>query len=87
MLRNAIFALTAAAGLGVALVSSASAAGLGAGLGALAAAAGEASARPVSFWGEPYPYGYRPRHSRCYQPARVETPYGWRWELVWVCHR
>lgn len=21
----------------------------------------------------------------CYQPRRVATPYGWRWQRVWVC--
>lgn len=37
-------------------------------------------ATPVTFWAQPYPYRYVPRH-RC-PLVRVETPYGWYWDRV-----
>lgn len=36
----------------------------------------------VTFWGQPYPYGYVPWR-RCPR-VRVETPYGWYWDRVCV---
>jgi len=39
----------------------------------------------ASFWGLPYPYGYRYRSNRCVRQVRVETEFGWRWKRVWVC--
>lgn len=36
---------------------------------------GEGHVTPVTFWAQPYPYRYVPRH-RC-PLVTVETPYGW----------
>jgi hypothetical protein len=42
---------------------------------------------PVSFWGQPYPYGYVYRRPQleCWAPRRVDSLFGSREELVWVC--
>ncbi|QPF88083.1 hypothetical protein IC762_12840 [Bradyrhizobium genosp. L] len=46
--------------------------------------AGEAQATtPVTFWAQPYPYRFVPRHVRCPR-VRVETPYGWYWDRACV---
>ena len=29
---------------------------------------------PASFWGQPFPYGYRYRHDPCFRTERVRTP-------------
>ena len=39
----------------------------------------------VSFWGQPFPYGYRYFHGQCYAEVPVETPTGIVWRRVWVC--
>ena len=39
----------------------------------------------VSFWGIPFPFGYRYRLGQCYIYKQVETPSGVRWERVWIC--
>lgn len=42
----------------------------------------------VTFWGQPYPYGYavRPPGKRaCYVWRQVDTPEGWRYERVQIC--
>ena len=39
----------------------------------------------VSFWGEPYPYGYAYLHNPCIRYFRIETARGWRWKREWVC--
>jgi len=39
---------------------------------------------PVSFWGEPFPYGYR-GWGPCIRYVPVETPYGIKWRRVRVC--
>ena len=43
--------------------------------------AGEGQVTPVTFWAQPYPYRYVPRHRSCPR-VRVETPYGWYWDRV-----
>jgi hypothetical protein len=40
----------------------------------------ERAATEVTFWAQPYPDRYAPRH-RCPR-VRVETPYGWYWDHV-----
>lgn len=45
--------------------------------------AGERPLARVTFWGEPYPYRYVPRHHRC-PLVRVETPYGYYFDRVCV---
>jgi hypothetical protein len=83
MLRNTIYALVAAAGMSVALAPAATAAGPANGLAAWRAAG--SGVEQVSFWGHPFPYGYRWRRSGCVRHVRVDTPWGRRWERVWVC--
>jgi hypothetical protein len=83
MSRNTIYALVAAAGMSVALAPAATAAGPGNGLAALASPG--SGIERVSFWGRPYPYGYRYRPSGCVRHVRVDTAWGPRWERVWVC--
>jgi hypothetical protein len=39
----------------------------------------------ISFWGEPYPYGYAYLHNPCVRYFRIETPRGWRWKREWIC--
>jgi hypothetical protein len=40
----------------------------------------------VTFWGEPYPYGYNWSVERaCTRYEQVETEHGTRMERVWVC--
>src|SRR5580704_14024302 len=81
MYRKAVCAFAAALALG-ATGGSASAAGPSNGL-----AAGHVIApaiERVSYWGEPYPYGYRWRLG-CLRHVAEETPWGRRWHLVWVC--
>lgn len=41
---------------------------------------GQGQATPVTFWAQPYPYRFVPRH-RC-PVVRVETPYGWYLDRV-----
>ncbi len=38
-----------------------------------------------AFGGWPY-YDYYDYSDTCYQPRRVWTPYGWRWQYVYVCY-
>jgi hypothetical protein len=42
-------------------------------------------AENVTFWAQPFPYGYRARHSSCVRHVRVKTPDGMRVRRVWVC--
>lgn len=48
--------------------------------GTSAILSGDRAVSEVTFWGNPYPYRYVPRH-RCPR-VRVETPYGWYWDRV-----
>jgi hypothetical protein len=73
MFRKAIFALVAAAGLGVAVVP-ASAAGPAGGLTAWRTLGSDIE--QASFWAQPFPYGYRWRPSGCVRHVAVETPWG-----------
>ncbi|SFP81632.1 hypothetical protein SAMN05216330_110220 [Bradyrhizobium sp. Ghvi] len=41
---------------------------------------GQGHVTPITFWAQPYPYGFVPRH-HC-PLVRVETPYGWYMERV-----
>lgn len=43
---------------------------------------GESQVTPVTFWAQPYPYLFVPRH-HC-PLVRVETPYGWYWDRVCI---
>ena len=39
----------------------------------------------VTFWAQPFPYGYRYSRAACYRYVRVETSRGMRTRRVWVC--
>jgi len=39
----------------------------------------------VSFWGKPFPFGYRYRPGQCYMHVQEESPQGPVWRRVWVC--
>ncbi len=39
----------------------------------------------ASFWGEPFPFGYRYKRRQCVRYIPVETPYGVRWQRIVVC--
>jgi len=45
----------------------------------------DTSVLPASFWGEPYPYGYRYQRRQCVRHVLVETPAGPRWQTFYVC--
>jgi hypothetical protein len=45
-----------------------------------------ASVTPASFWGEPFPYGYRYQRRQCIRHLLIETPNGPRWTKIFVCH-
>ena len=70
-------------GLLVVAVSLGAMTGASAGMQMPASAAlltGEGNITPVTFWAQPYPYRYVPRH-HC-PLVRVETPYGWYMDRV-----
>jgi hypothetical protein len=39
----------------------------------------------ASFWGEPFPFGYRYKRGQCIRYVPVETPYGLQWRRIIVC--
>ena len=39
----------------------------------------------VSFWGIPFPFGYRYLPGQCYKYEQEETPQGLVWRRVWIC--
>ena len=39
----------------------------------------------VSFWGQPFPYGYSYYRGQCYSYVPVETPTGQVWKRVFIC--
>ncbi len=39
----------------------------------------------VSFWGWPFPFGYRYLPGQCYTRVHAETPRGRTWRRVWIC--
>jgi hypothetical protein len=39
----------------------------------------------ASFWGEPFPFGYRYRPGQCIRFVAVETRNGLRWRKLVVC--
>jgi hypothetical protein len=39
----------------------------------------------VSFWGIPFPFGYRYLPGQCYKYEQEETPEGLVWRRVWIC--
>jgi hypothetical protein len=41
------------------------------------------SVKLASFWGRPFPWGYRFYRGQCYSYVPSESGYGWR--RVWVC--
>jgi hypothetical protein len=82
MLRKIIYASAAAAVFATAGMSPASAAGPSLGLAAKLGAG--SLVERASFWGEPYPYGYRYRHG-CLRRVWEHTPWGRERHLVWVC--
>jgi hypothetical protein len=43
------------------------------------------AAESVSFWGWPFPFGYRYMPGQCYMRAHVETPRGLVWRRVFIC--
>jgi hypothetical protein len=73
----AITALTIAAAAGPSLAMPAAPLhGLGA----------DSSVQRVTFWGRPFPYGYRWSLVRaCTRYETVETPHGPRLHRIWVC--
>jgi hypothetical protein len=40
----------------------------------------------ASFWGEPFPHGYRYQRRQCIRHLLIETPNGPRWSKIFVCH-
>jgi hypothetical protein len=44
------------------------------------------SVTPASFWGEPFPFGYRYQRRQCIRHLLIETPNGPRWTRIFVCH-
>jgi hypothetical protein len=43
------------------------------------------SVTPASFWGEPFPFGYRYQRRQCIRHLLIETPNGPRWTKIFVC--
>ena len=84
MLHKTIFALVVVGTMSAASATVATAAGPSAGLAGLAMPA--SSVEPASFWGMPYPYGYRWRPAACFRHVWVDAPWGGHWEHVRVCH-
>lgn len=41
--------------------------------------------KSVSFWGQPFPYGYAYYRGQCYSYVPVETPTGYVWKRVFIC--
>ena len=39
----------------------------------------------VSFWGNPFPFGYAYQRGQCYMHVQEETPKGLAWRRVWIC--
>jgi hypothetical protein len=39
----------------------------------------------ASFWGEPFPFGYRYRPGQCIRYVPVETRNGLRWRKIVIC--
>ncbi len=83
MLRQAILVLVTAAGITAAALSAANGAGPTVGPAAISGAI--SSVESVSFWGRPYPYGYRWRPWACFRPRWVDRPWGGHWEHVRIC--
>ena len=46
---------------------------------------GNAAVESVSFWGQPFPYGYTYYRGQCYSYVPVETPTGYAWKRVFIC--
>jgi hypothetical protein len=40
----------------------------------------------ASFWGEPFPFGYRYQRRQCIRYLLIDTPHGPRWTKILVCH-
>jgi hypothetical protein len=85
MVRNTMLTLIAAAGLALASLPSAALA-LGPGFPATQPAASPAIEQ-ATFWGWPYPYGYRWRsHPECWRVVEERDFWGVvRTRRVWVC--
>jgi hypothetical protein len=45
------------------------------------------SVKSVSFWGRPFPWGYRYFPGQCYAQVSEETSTGYVWRRVWICRR
>jgi hypothetical protein len=76
LVRNSCFVGAALA----AIVATPSFAAPGAALPAMSSAVEQ-----VSFWAEPFPYGYRYRSSSCVRYVKVATSRGMRTRRIWVC--
>ena len=75
--RNSCFA---AAALAAGMIATPSVAAPGAALPAL-----PSSFEQVTFWAQPFPYGYRYSRANCYRYVRVETSRGTRVRRVFIC--
>lgn len=85
MSRKTIYAFAAAAVVAAVGLTPAAAAGPGNALALAAKLSAGSLVEPASYWGEPYPYGYRWRYG-CLRRVAERTPWGREWHLVWVCH-
>jgi len=47
--------------------------------------AAPSSVENVTFWAQPFPYGYRHRSASCVRHVRVATRNGTRLRRVWIC--
>ena len=76
LVRNSCFVGAALA----AIIATPSLAAPGAALSALTAPVVQ-----VTFWAQPFPYGYRYNAASCVRHVRVATSRGMRTRRVWIC--